>query len=411
MAPSKTNTLDTFTQLNSHREPISQRILGSLLHRAITGRLTIVWPHGEIQTYGRGPGEDAVMQVHDGDLFKKLLAGGSMALGESYVDGSWDSPDISAVLRLLGSAQHRLGRITRGLSKVSRGLDVSMHALRRNTPEQAKKNIGEHYDLSNDLYALFLDPTMTYSSALFEAADEDLETAQWRKIDRLIDQLDIKDGDRILEIGSGWGACAIRMAQRFDCTVLSLTLSEEQQAEASRRVAEAGLSDRVEIRLQDYRSVEEQFDHAISVEMIEAVGHEFLPEYFQQVNNRLKPGGGFALQSITIPEDRYAAYTKGTDWIRKHIFPGGHLPSPELIHGLVKDHTDWAVRDEFEFGRHYAETLRRWDRLFVDASDEVSALGFDERFQRKWRYYFAYCEAGFDTELIHVWQYGFRKPV
>jgi cyclopropane-fatty-acyl-phospholipid synthase len=230
-----------------------------------------------------------------------------------------------------------------------------------------------------------------------------------RKIDRLIDQLAPKSSDHVLEIGSGWGACAIRLAQRCGCRVTSLTLSEEQAAEARRRVEAAGLSDRVEIRIQDYRDVTELYDHAISVEMIEAVGHEFLAGYLRKVNDHLKPGGRFALQAITIPDERYERYNKGCDFIRKHIFPGGHLPSPGALMRLVRQETSLMLHNEVEFGKDYAETLRRWRDAFLAKTDAVRGLGFDEFFIRKWHYYLAYCEAGFDTGMIHVRQMLFTS--
>jgi len=299
--------------------------------------------------------------------------------------------------------------VARGASRLLRAMDHASHRLRANTKDNAKANIQAHYDLSNQLYETFLDPTLTYSSAIFQDPSDHLESAQLRKIDRLIHQLSPVASDHVLEIGSGWGACAIRFAQKTGCRVTSLTLSTEQAHEARRRVAEAGLSDRVEIRLQDYRDVTESFDHIVSVEMIEAVGHEFLPEYFACVDRCLRPGGRFALQAITLPDERYKDYLKSSDFIRKHIFPGGHLPCPGLLHTLTVELKTWQLLSEFEFGRDYAETLRRWRDTFLLSLPKVRSLGFDDIFIRKWLFYLAYCEAGFDTDLIHVRQITYAK--
>lgn len=332
-----------------------------------------------------------------------------MAFAETFMEGKWSSSDLTALIRVLGRSQREMGPLARGTSTVLRKMDRMMHKLRSNTKENAVKNIQEHYDLSNALYATFLDPTLTYSAGIFSETSDSLQDAQVRKMDRLIGQLNIQQDDHVLEIGSGWGACAIRMAKTTGCRVTSLTLSQQQAEEARRRVKEAGLEDRVEIRLQDYRDITGRFDHVISVEMIEAVGHEFLPDYFRTVHSLLAPGGRFVLQAITIPDERYDGYNRSVDFIRKHIFPGGHLPSPGLLKRMSTLETTFEEISHFEFGTAYAETLRRWRFNFFAKLNEVRSLGFDDSFIRKWHYYFAYCEAGFDTGLIHVRQICYRK--
>ncbi|MGA0333452.1 MAG: class I SAM-dependent methyltransferase [Kiritimatiellia bacterium] len=385
------------------------RIFFSTLQHLQGGRIELTLPDGERLTLGKSDQDRADLTFHEENLAKSILLGGSMALAETYIEGKWSTGDLSALLRVLARSQQEMGPLARGTSGMLKKMDHLLHKLRRNTKENARKNIQEHYDLSNELYATFLDPSLTYSSAIFEREGEDLELAQYRKIDRLIDQLSPGAEDHVLEIGSGWGACAIRMAQRTGCRVTSLTLSDRQAEEARQRVQAAGLEDRVEIRLQDYRDVQGEFDHIVSIEMIEAVGHDFLAEYFQVVNSRLKKGGRFALQAITIPDERYQEYNGSVDFIRKHIFPGGHLPSPSVIEEIRKRHTDLKVVDHFEFGKDYAETLRRWCVKFLGSRDRVRALGFDDAFVRKWQYYLCYCEAGFDTDLIHVRQICYRK--
>jgi cyclopropane-fatty-acyl-phospholipid synthase len=387
-----------FHSLN-HWDSLLLRVL-----RKVDGTLRIRLPQGGIHEIGRGGEDDVDLYLHDDKLPKRLLLGGSMALAESFIDGAWTTTDLPALLRILGRSQQHLGRFARGTSRFLRGMDRIAHRLRRNNRTNARRNIQEHYDLSNELYETFLDETLTYSSGMFETPSDTLRVSQYRKLDRLIDRLDLTADDHVLEIGSGWGSCAIRMATRTGCRVTSLTLSEEQAREARRRVCEAGLEDRVEIRLQDYRDVTETFDHAISIEMIEAVGHEYLEGYFRTVQSRLKPGGRFALQAITIPDERYADYNRSSDFIRKHIFPGGHLPSPGILTRFAEERAGLRKLDEREFGTDYAETLRRWMFNFFARLDRVKELGFDDRFIRKWQYYFAYCEAGFDTGLIHVRQ-------
>lgn len=388
---------------------LSERILAKALSRVSGGLIEVAFPSGRRLNFGQDTGDRARMNLLEKEVSRRIVLGGAMAFAETWMEGGWTSPDLSAVLRILARSQSDMGRIARGASRVLQAVDHAAHRLRQNTRENARQNIQAHYDLSNDLYATFLDSSLTYSSALFDSKEEDLYSAQLRKIDRLIDQLAPTASDHVLEIGSGWGACAIRLAQRTGCRVTSLTLSTEQAVEARRRVEEAGLSDRVDIRLQDYRDVEGLFDHVVSVEMIEAVGHEYLGAYLQAVDRHLQPGGRFALQAITIPNERYAAYLKSSDFIRKHIFPGGHLPSPELLSTLIQEHTSLEIVNEIEFGNDYAETLRRWRDAFTANRQRVLDLGFDLHFYRKWLYYFAYCEAGFDTGMIHVRQVVYQK--
>ncbi len=400
MDPSKAlNSYANPIQPLSHWEQLFLRVL-----RNVEGSIRIRLANGSMYEVGKG-GEDSVdMRLHESALPKQLLLGGSMALAESYMEGAWTTTDLSALLRILGRSQQNLGRFAKGTSRMLRWMDRNAHLLRKNTRGNAKKNIQEHYDLSNEMYETFLDPTLTYSSGIFASPSDTLEDSQYRKLDRLINSLQLTPADHVLEIGSGWGSCAIRMATRTGCKVTSLTLSEEQAHEARKRVRDAGLEGRVDIRLQDYRDVPETFDHAISIEMIEAVGHEFLEEYFRTVRDRLKPGGRFALQAITIPDDRYHTYNNSSDFIRKHIFPGGHLPSPGILKRIAEDQTGFEKQDEYEFGTDYAETLRRWMFNFFAKLEQVKDLGFDDVFIRKWQYYLAYCEAGFDTGLIHVRQ-------
>ena len=282
-----------------------------------------------------------------------------------------------------------------------RAINRLLHLGRRNTLKNSRRNIQQHYDLSNDFYQCFLDPTMTYSSALFCDYYETLENAQLAKIDRMLDLAGVGSGDHILEIGSGWGALAIRAASK-GAKVKTITLSDEQYVLAQERITEAGYAGQVEIVLQDYRDLKGQYDAVLSCEMIEAVGQSFLPSYFKTISDSLKPGARAVIQAITIPDQRYAAYCRSCDWIQKHIFPGGHLPSPGAIRNCVSQAGDMVIESMEGFGKDYAETLQRWRRTFNTSRERVEELGFDDSFCRKWNYYLAYCEAGFDAGLIDV---------
>ena len=352
----------------------------------------------------------AELRIRDAAFFSKVMAGGSVGFGESYVDGDWETPDLSAVLGLLARNQKEMGRIQRGFSIVTGHLNRLYHKARRNTLEKSRENIQEHYDLSNEFYETFLDPTMTYSSALFSDRELTLEEAQIRKIDRMLDLAGVGEGDSILEIGSGWGALALRAAKR-GCRVKTITLSEEHFAYAQALFEREGLSDRVEIVLEDYRLQSGQYDAVLSCEMIEAVGREYLESYFRIVSESLKPGAKAVIQAITIPDERYEAYSRSCDWIQKHIFPGGHLPSPGAIEENVSRTGPSRIAAMHSFGRDYAETLRRWASDFNSAEAAVDSLGFDARFRRKWNYYLSYCEAGFDTDLIDVKHVVIEKSV
>ncbi len=392
-----------------HLRPV-ERLFAWMLRDLRGGSLRITFPSGGQRMRGDCAFPLAELRIRDAAFFSKVMAGGSVGFGESYVDGDWETPDLSAVLGLLARNQKEMGRIQRGFSIVTGHLNRLYHKARRNTLEKSRENIQEHYDLSNEFYETFLDPTMTYSSALFSDRELTLEEAQIRKIDRMLDLAGVDEGDSILEIGSGWGALALRAAKR-GCRVKTITLSEEQFAYAQALFEREGLSDRVEIVLEDYRLQSGQYDAVLSCEMIEAVGREYLESYFRIVSESLKPGAKAVIQAITIPDERYEAYSRSCDWIQKHIFPGGHLPSPGAIEENVSRTGPSRIAAMHSFGRDYAETLRRWASDFNSAEAAVDSLGFDARFRRKWNYYLSYCEAGFDTDLIDVKHVVIEKSV
>ncbi|WP_226484370.1 MULTISPECIES: SAM-dependent methyltransferase [Streptomyces] len=404
------------TPVDPHRWPdvaapprasrIRRAAAAAVVRRAL-GRLPLRVRFAGSDTVGLG---GPLVEVHDPDAFHaRIGAQGLIGFGESYMAGEWDAPDLVGALGVL--AANAADLVPRPLQRLRRLWHQRQPAALRNTPEGARSNISSHYDLSNDLFALFLDETLSYSSAVFlgfPARRESLAAAQQRKIDRLLDLAEVHDGTRLLEIGTGWGELALRAAAR-GAHVTSLTLSREQRDRALERAREAGLSDRVRVELRDYREERGTYDAVVSVEMIEAVGAEFWPVYFRALDDRLAPGGRAALQAITLPHDRMTASRSTHTWIQKYVFPGGLIPSTEAIETTVRDHTGLHVARRDGFGAHYAETLRLWRERFTERAAEVGALGFDETFRRLWTFYLAYSEAGFRAAYLDVQQYLFTK--
>ena len=367
------------------------------------GTLTITDAQGEEhRIYGDAPGPAASLQINRAaPLMRQLVLRGAEGFAESYLAGDWETPDLRALLHMLALNEAELRQLDSG-NPLARWIDRAQHLFRRNSRRGSRRNISFHYDLGNDFYRLWLDETMTYSAALFDHPSEELATAQKRKIDRMLELIDAQPGDHILEIGCGWGSFAIAAA-RAGCRVTGVTLSTEQLAWAREAVRRAGVEDRVELRLQDYRDLDETYDHIVSIEMFEAVGERYWPGYFQTLKECLKPGGRAALQVITIDDDSFERYREGADFIQLYIFPGGMLPSIPLFDTHAR-RAGLQVADRHTFGADYAETLRRWDERVRDATHRIEAQGYDERFLRLWHYYLAYCEAGFHTGRIDVMQ-------
>ncbi|MGW1770338.1 class I SAM-dependent methyltransferase [Streptomyces sp. NPDC002104] len=400
-----TSTTSTTTAAAPAVPPCSRAraAVGRLLIRRALDRLPLQVRMGPDGTLGRG---GPAMAVYDPDAFERRIAAeGLIGFGESYLAGEWDARDPVAVLTVL--ARHVTGLVPAPLQRL-RGLWASRHpASDRNTPDGSRTNIQRHYDLSNELFAEFLDQTMTYSSAVFRtlpAGPEELTEAQYRKIDMLLDLAGTGPGTRLLEIGTGWGELAVRAARR-GAHVVTLTLSREQRELALRRIAAAGLSDRVEVRLCDYREAEGSYDAIVSVEMIEAVGAEYWPVYFATLDRLLAPGGRVALQAITMPHKRMLATRDTYTWIHKYIFPGGMLPSVRAVEEVARAHSGLRVTRSEAYGAHYAQTLRLWRERFAERADRVAELGFDATFRRMWTFYLAYCEAGFASGYLDVHQF------
>ncbi|WP_432157511.1 class I SAM-dependent methyltransferase [Streptomyces sp. bgisy153] len=351
-----------------------------------------------------------LLEVRDPEAFHaRIGAHGLVGFGESYMAGEWDAPDLVAALTVL--AAHTADLVPAPLQRLRPLWAARRPEGERNTPDGSRTNISRHYDLSNDLFALFLDDTLSYSSALFRgfpASWDLLAAAQHRKIDRLLDLAGVGAGTRLLEIGTGWGELALRAAAR-GARVTSLTLSREQRLLARERVRAAGLADRVSVELCDYREARGEYDAVVSVEMVEAVGDEFWPVYFRTLDERLAPGGRVALQAITMPHERMLATRGSFTWIHKYVFPGGRIPSVRAVEESVRDHTRLTVAGRDAYGAHYAETLRLWRERFTERAGEVAALGFDETFRRMWTFYLAYSEAGFRSGYLDVQQFLLTK--
>ena len=374
-----------------------------------SGKLTIETPAGAIiESHTDTPGPEGTLKLHRWRGLLRLCLQGDLGFAQSYLDGDWTSPDLAA---LIGVADRNADALTRYIDGYAllRTANRLRHRLRANTRRGSRKNIEAHYDLGNDFYRLWLDPTMTYSSAIFADERESLEAAQQRKIARIVELLDVPEGGRALEIGCGWGALSRAIGATGAAEVIGLTLSPSQRADALDTISDAGLAGKIDIRLQDYRDIDGQFDRIVSIEMIEAVGETFWPVYFQTIHDRLRPGGHAIVQAITISDSRFEAYRSSVDFIQRYIFPGGMLPTPGIISQQAAQANLSASCVE-TFGQSYARTLAIWRQRFLAAWPAIAAQGFDERFRRMWEYYLAYCEAGFRNGTIDVGLYKLQRP-
>jgi cyclopropane-fatty-acyl-phospholipid synthase len=375
------------------------------ISRLRVGKLLIEFPDGSTKLIASGrPGPEAILQVVDNAFFRQFMFHGEIGFGEAYQTGMCDSPDIVALLSLAIENRRAIDLNKGMLRAISRARNIKNHRNRANTVEGSKDNIHAHYDLGNDFFKLFLDDTMTYSSAVFERASESLEEAQANKYRRLCELAKVSKGDRLLEIGTGWGGFAMFAASTYGCHVTTVTISKEQFAMAVARIKEAGLADLIDVQLTDYREVTGEYDNIVSIEMFEAVGVEYFETFFQKCSSVLKPDGRLAMQIITVPDSAFEAQKFGVNWIQKYIFPGGVLPSLAELErvnartGLVLDSSD-------DIGLDYAATLHQWRDRFWEKINDVRAHGYDDYFIRTWDYYLAGCEAGFLTRItgdVHV---------
>ncbi|MDQ1849295.1 cyclopropane-fatty-acyl-phospholipid synthase family protein [Gemmobacter fulvus] len=381
-----------------------------VLERLQMGRLDFVLPDGRrFRAEGGQPGPLAEIHVKNEDVFARLVREGDLGFCDAYLDGDWDTPDLQAFMDLVQApVNNGVNDGFPGMGLV-RAYERMRHWLRSNSRRQARKNISYHYDLGNEFYRLWLDDTMTYSSALFRTGQEPLDAAQIAKYASMVDQMGARPGDHVLEIGCGWGGFAEYAAGTRGLKVTGLTISREQHDYAVARVAQAGLADRVQIKLQDYRDEQGRYDGIASIEMFEAVGEKYWPVYFNTLRDRLNPGANATLQIITVPDHRFASYRRGVDFIQKYIFPGGMLPSPSALRSEI-DRAGLRLKGSVEFGESYSQTLRRWYDVFNARWPEVSRLGFDDRFRRMWNFYLTSCAGAFHGGNCDVTQITVTRP-
>lgn len=386
----------------------SLRLALWMLGRARQGRLAVVMPDGSRHLIeGPEPGPVAEMRVHRAAFVRRVVNNGAVGFGEAYMAGDWDSPDLASVIAFMAVNEHRI-QGPYGSNLLGALVRAAGHRLRRNSRSGSRRNIRYHYDLGNDFYRLWLDATMTYSSAVFPHGRATLDEAQRHKYELLLARLQLRPDHHLLEIGSGWGGFALYAARQTGCRVTSITLSPAQHAEACARAQAAGLSDRVEFRVQDYRDLAGQFDRIVSVEMYEAVGRAYWPRFFATLHDRLMPGGRAVVQGITIDANAFANYARSADFVQTYIFPGGMLASPEAFREAAQS-ADLGVESADWYGADYARTLACWHERFLQVREAVQRQ-FDERFVRMWRYYLAYCEAGFRIGRIDLMQTTLVRP-
>ena len=378
------------------------------------GTLEVQFCDGKEQTYGNNQEPKAKIVLANSDLFRRITLFGDIGFAESYMDKDFECDDLTSLITLGLINSDTLETKSEDEKKFSLYnlfpiVNKLKHIMRKNSKTRSAKNIQEHYDLSNDFFELFLDDTMMYSSAVFEKSDESLFDAQKRKIDLLAKKLNLKKGSKVLEIGSGWGAMAMHLVKEYGCEVTTLTLSKEQKKLCEGRFKEHNIEKSIDVILKDYRDMEGEFDAVIAVEMFEAVGREYFDIFFKKCESLLKPSGILVMQIITMPDQRYASYCKGTDFIQKYIFPGGHLPSVGKILDVTTKNTNLNLLHMEEFTEHYAKTLNIWHKNFNNQLKEVQKLGFDEYFIRMWKMYLCYCEAAFLTRNINLVQIAFTR--
>lgn len=389
---------------------VARRVVLSRFSRIAEGDLTLIDGADVLRVGRRGDPLRATITIHDPRFWGAIAAGGTNGGAEAFMDGWWSTDDLVAVVRIAARAGGGAAALEAGRFSAAQWLARAGHALRRNTRRGARRNIEAHYDLGNAFYALFLDETMTYSCGIFERPDATLREASEAKIDRACRKLGLRPGLHLLEIGTGWGELAIRAARDFGCRVTTTTLSREQHAFATARVRAAGLSDRVDVRLEDYRDLRGRYDRIVSIEMIEAVGWEYYEDFFRVCGERLTPDGLALVQSITLPDQAFERAKREVDFIKKHVFPGGCIPAIGPLVQAAGRGSDLGLVGLEEFGLHYAKTLRHWRERFLARRADVRTLGFDDRFLRLWEYYLAYCEGGFLERYIGAAQLLFAKP-
>ncbi|MBY0516514.1 MAG: cyclopropane-fatty-acyl-phospholipid synthase family protein [Bacteriovoracaceae bacterium] len=393
--------------------PIAKQIVESVLARIKNGSILLKSSDGRELLFGDSNSIPLTVEVTDERFYMHCLLYGDIGFGEAYTEGWWDSNDVTGIIKLLINNMQEIGGMS-GSNKTAgnllKVLNRGAYLLRSNTEKGAKKNIQEHYDLSNDFYKLWLDETMTYSSAYWKTPQLSLKEAQIEKWRSLAENLEIKKEDEVLEIGTGWGGFSCFLAKEYGCRITTVTISEEQFKYSKDLFEREGVSHLINLQLQDYRKITGKFDKIVSIEMMEAIGHQYLPVFFKVLSDRLKKDGLISYQVITCADSRYEEYRSGVDWIQKHIFPGALLPSVGHMTKVMNEVSELQLVKFRDMGPHYAKTLNIWDKKFIEVKNQVEKLGFDSRFQRKWHYYLNYCEAAFETRNISVVQMTLTRP-
>ncbi len=394
---------------------IINKLARSLVFKSLTairhGHLVLV-DRGERQEFGRTDLElTSTVRVQHPDFYRRVAFGGTIAAGESYMDGLWTCSDLTVLVRIMVRNQEAQQKLEGGLARLAVPLKRLLHNLNDNTRTGSRRNIAAHYDLGNNFYQLFLDPTMAYSCGIFERDDSTLEEASTAKFDRICRKLGLTPDMKVLEIGTGWGGFAIHAARDYGCHVTTTTISQQQHDLAAEKITACGLNNRITLLQQDYRDLTGQFDRLVSIEMIEAVGHRHLPTYFRTCSDRLKPDGAALIQAITMPDHHYERYLKAPDFINRYIFPGSCCPALHAISEAVARETDLCLTNLEDISPHYARTLREWRTAFHANLEQVMGMGFDERFIRMWEFYLCYCEGGFAESFTGDLQLLFTKPL
>lgn len=409
------NTIDSPSQIPllnstiSTTQSWSRSFLLRLLIGLKYGRL-MLQEGDQIMVFGHDDSVTATLKINDPDFYPRVLSGGSIGAADAYIERLWDSDDLTAVVRILVANQEVLNGLEKRVAWLLWPFNRLQHLFRSNSKNGSKKNILAHYDLGNEMYRSFLDPTMMYSAAVYPREDSTLEEASVHKLDIVCRRLRLQPQDRVIEIGSGWGGFAIHAARNYGCHVTTTTISDAQYEEAQKRITEAGLSERITLLKQDYRDLQGQFDKLVSIEMIEAVGNRWLPGFIATCSRLLKEDGVMLIQAITLRDQLHAGYLKSVDFIQKYIFPGGCILSNQRLANLITDHSDMVIRNVDDYGYDYARTLKDWRQRFLASFESLTSLGYDERFKRLWEYYFSYCEGGFEERAISVVQLTATKP-
>lgn len=414
----KSNTIALARQNNSESkyrwiDQVAKKIFLTKFNEIQHGMVTVREGHTE-HVFGNHDARyplHATIIVHEASFYSDVIFGGTLGSGEAYMARSWDCHELTDLVRIIVRNEHVLRSIDGGFGKFMLPLHKLFHFLHRNTLTGSRNNIGAHYDLGNNMFELFLDPTMMYSSGIFERDDMTMEQASIAKLDHICQKLELNDKDRLLEIGTGWGGFAIHAAKHYGCHVTTTTISKQQFDYTERRIEEEGLSDKITLLCEDYRNLSGQYDKLVSIEMIEAVGHTYYKNYFEHCSHLLKPEGMMLLQAITIADQRYESAMKEVDFIQRYIFPGGSLPSVEAISKNVARHTDMRFYQLEDIGQNYAITLAKWRDRFFENIEAIRGLGYSETFVRMWDFYLCYCEGGFREHSIGTIQVLLTKPL